>query len=31
MLKQATGGLAGSSSGQKKTSPAGMLTGLFGK
>ncbi len=31
MLKQAVGGLTGGSSGQKKTSPSGMLKGLFGK
>jgi AsmA protein len=31
ILKQDSGGLLGNSSGQKKTSPTGMLKGLFGK
>jgi AsmA protein len=31
MLKQQTGGLLGKSSGQKKTSPTGLLKGLFGR
>jgi AsmA protein len=31
MLKQETGGLLGHSSGQQKTSPSGLLKGLFGK